>query len=89
MDGNTYTRMYQTGTKSPKFLWTTKSTQKGHPYRLIVSSRGSDKYRVAKEVARIFKPLRAKSTHHVTQDPGLCRTHQEHHLRGRGMHYLL
>ena len=43
-----------------------RSTNLTHPLRPIVSSCGSVTYGVAKELAKILKPLVCKSPHHIT-----------------------
>ena len=55
---------------SPKFYGLPKIHNPDIPLRLIVSSCGSVTYGVAKELAKILKPLVGKSTHHInsTQD---------------------
>ena len=54
-----------TGASSPKYYGLPK-IRKDIPLRPIVSSRGSVTYWVAKELARIHKPLVGKSIHHVS-----------------------
>ena len=65
MQENTYRKMYPTGTSSPKFYGLPKIHKKNIPLRPIVSSIGFVKYGVAKELARIIKPLMGNSQHHV------------------------
>ena len=65
MQENTYTKMYPTGASSPKFYGLPKIHEKNMPLRPIVSSIGSVTYGVAKELARIIKPLMGNSQHHV------------------------
>ena len=65
MDDNTYRRMYPTGTVVPKFYGLPKIHKKNTPLRPIVSSIGSVTYGVAKEIARIIKPLVGSTEHHV------------------------
>ena len=48
-----------------KTIWASKDSQEKHPLGLIVSSRGSLTYGVAKELARILKPLTGNTIHHV------------------------
>ena len=57
--------MYPTGASSPKLYWLPKIHKKNTPLWPIVSSRGSVLYRVAKELARILKPLAGNTIHHV------------------------
>ena len=54
----------------PKFYGLPKIHKPDTPLRPIVSSCGSVTYGVAKELAKIFKPLVGKSPHHInsTQD---------------------
>ena len=56
--------MYPTWASSPKFYGLPK-IHKNIPLRPIVSSIGSVTYGVAKEIARIIKPLMGTSEHHV------------------------
>ena len=55
---------------SPQVLWPSQDPQTRHSPRPIVSSCGSVTYAVAKELAKILKPLVGKSPHHInsTQD---------------------
>ena len=57
IDDTQYKKMYPTGAVPPKFYGLPKIHKRGIPLRPIVSSRGSSSYEVAKELARIFKPL--------------------------------
>ena len=57
--------MYPTGISSPKFYGLPKIHKKNVPLRSIVSSIGSVTYGVAKELAKIIKPLVGTSKHHV------------------------
>ena len=67
---NTYKSMYPTGCVRPKFYGLPKIHKPDTPLRPIVSSCGSVTYGVAKELAKILKPLVGKSPHHInsTQD---------------------
>ena len=67
---NTYKSMYPTGCVPPKFYGLPKIHKPETPLRPIVSSCGSVTYGVAKELAKILKPLVGKSPHHInsTQD---------------------
>ena len=67
---NTYKSMYPTGCVPPKFYGLPKIHKPDTPLRPIVSSCGSVTYGVAKELAKILKPLVGKSPHHInsTQD---------------------
>ena len=62
--------MYPTGCVPPKFYGLPKIHKPDTPLRPIVSSCGSVTYGVAKELAKIIKPLVGKSPHHInsTQD---------------------
>ena len=64
MQENTYRKIFPTGASPPKFYELPK-IQKNIPLRPIVSSIGSVSYGVAKELARIIKPLMGCSQHHV------------------------
>ena len=65
-----YKAMYPTGCVPPKFYGLPKIHKPDTPLRPIVSSCGSVTYGVAKELAKILKPLVGKSPHHInsTQD---------------------
>ena len=65
LEDTTYRRMYPTGTSSPKLYWLPKIHKKNNPLRPIVSSRGSVTYGIAKELAKILKPLTGNTIHHV------------------------
>ena len=67
---NTYKSMYPTGCVPPKFYGLPKIHKPDTPLRPIVSSCGSVTYGVAKELAKILKPLVGQSPHHInsTQD---------------------
>ena len=67
---NTYKSMYCTGSVPPKFYGLHKIHKPDTPLRPIVSSCGSVTYGVAKELAKILKPLVGKLPHHInsTQD---------------------
>ena len=65
LDDITYRRMYPTGTVIPKFYGLPKVHKENTPLRPIVSSIGSVSYGVAKEVARIIKPLVGATEYHV------------------------
>ena len=62
--------MYPTACVPPKFYGLPKIHKPDTPLRPIVSSCGSVTYGVAKEFAKILKPLVGKSPHHInsTQD---------------------
>ena len=62
--------MYPTGCVPSKFYGLPKIHKPDTPLRPIVSSCGSVTYGVAKELAKILKPLVCKSPHHIhsTQD---------------------
>ena len=64
-DDITYRRMYPTGGIIPKFYGLPKIHKQNTPLRPIVSSIGSVTYGVAKEIARIIKPLVGSTEHHV------------------------
>ena len=50
----------------PQVLWSPQDPKPDTPLRPIVSSCGSVTYGVAKELAKILKPLVGKSPHHIT-----------------------
>ena len=66
LDSNTYKSMYPTGCVPPKFYGLPKIHKPDTPLKPIVSSCGSVTYGVAKELAKIRKPLVGKSPHHIT-----------------------
>ena len=66
LDSNTYKSMYPTGCVPPKFYGLPKIHKPDTPLRPIVSSCGSVTCGVAKELAKILKPLVGKSPHHIT-----------------------
>ena len=70
LDSNIYKSMYPTGCVPPSSMASSRSTNKDTPLRPIVSSCGSVTYSVAKELAKILRPLVGKSPHHInsTQD---------------------
>ena len=65
-----YKKLYPTGAGSSKFYGLPKIHKEGNPLRPIVSSIGAASYEVAKELARILKPLVGRSMYHIhtTQD---------------------
>ena len=65
MEDTTYRRMYPTGAVIPNFYGLPKVHKENTPLRPIVSSIGSVSYGVAKEIARIIKPLVGSTEHHV------------------------
>ena len=66
LDSKTYKSMYPTGCVPPKFYGLPKIHKPDTPLRPVVSSCGSVTYGVAKELAKILKPLVGKSPHHIT-----------------------
>ena len=70
LDSNTCKSMYPTGCVPPKFYGLPKIHKPDTPLRPTVSSCGTVTYGVAKELAKILKPLVGKSPHHInsTQD---------------------
>ena len=65
LDNSTYKGLYTTGCASPKFYGFPKTYKLDTPLRPIVFSCGSATYGVAKELAKIFKPLGGKYPHHI------------------------
>ena len=65
LEDHTYKKMYPTGASSPKLYGLPKIHKKNIPLRPIVSSQGSVTYGVAKELARILKPLTGNTIHQV------------------------
>ena len=70
LNNQMYRTMYPTGCVPPKFYGLPKIHKLDTPLRPIVSSCGSVTYGVAKELAKIVKPLVGKSLYHInsTQD---------------------
>ena len=60
-----YKKMFPIGAVPPKIYGLPKIHKRGIPLRPMASSRGSISYEVAKEVARILKPLVGSSPHHI------------------------
>ena len=89
LSNQTYKAMYPMGCVPPKFYGLPKIHKPDTPLRPNVSSCGSVTYGVAKELAKILKPLVGKSPPPYKQHPGLCRTGQTHHSSARGMPQLL
>ena len=65
MQENICRRIYPTGASSPMFYGLPKIHKKNIPLRPIVLSIGSVTYSVAKELAKIIKPLVGTTKHHV------------------------
>ena len=65
LEEGTYKKMHPTGASSPKLYGLPKIHKKEIPLRPIVSSQGSVSYGVAKELARILKPLTGSNNHQV------------------------
>ena len=65
MEDITCKKMYPTGASSPKLYGLPEIHKKNNPLRPIVSSRGSVMYGVAKELAKILKPLTGNTIYHV------------------------
>ena len=57
--------MYPIGASSSRFYWLPRIHKKDIALRPIVSNRCSVTYGVAKELARILKPLAEETIHHV------------------------
>ena len=69
-DNITYKSLYPTGIESPKYYGLPKIHKTGVPLIPIISSRGSATYEIAKELAKILKPLVGRSPHHVQNSKG-------------------
>ena len=65
LEESTCKKMYPTGASSAKLYGLPKIHKKEIPLRPIVSSQGSVSYGVAKELARILKPLSGNNNHQV------------------------
>ena len=77
IDDILYKKLYPTGAVTPKFYGLPKIHKDGIPLRPIVSSRGSISYEVAKELARILKPLVGSSPHHIKNTGDFIQQIQE------------
>ena len=71
LDSLTYKSMYPTVCVPPKFYGLSKIHKPDTPLKPIVSSCGSVTYGVAKELAKILKPLVGKSPHHINSTKDL------------------
>ena len=71
-----YKKMNPTGAVAPKFYGLPKIHNRDIPLRPIVSSMGSINYEVAKELARILRPLVGNSPHHIRNTGDLCSTNE-------------
>ena len=65
LEEGSYKKMYPTEASSPKLYGLPKIHKNDIPLRPIVSSQGSVSYGVAKELARILKPLTGNNNHQV------------------------
>ena len=65
LEDTIYKKMYPTGASSPKLYGLPKIHKKNNPLRPIMSSRSTVTYGMAKELARILKPLTGNTIHHV------------------------
>ena len=81
--------MYPTGCVIPKFYGLSKIHQLDTPLRPIVSSCGSVTYGVAKELAKILKPLVGKSTHHINSTHDFVEQAKQLNISAWGMPQLL
>ena len=77
LEEHTYKKMYPTGASSPKLYGLPKIHKKNIPLRPIVSSQGSVTYGVAKELARILRPLTGKTIHQVNNSKGFAEDIQK------------
>ena len=73
LDNNTYKAMYPTGCGAPKFHGFPKIHKQDTPLRPKVASCGLVTYGVAKELAKILKPLVGKSSHHINSNQGFVK----------------
>ena len=88
LNSQTYKAMYPTGCVPPKFYGLPKIHKPDTPLRPIVSSCGSVTYGMAKELAKILKPLVGKSPHHINSTQDFVEQ-VTHHSSARGMPQLL
>ena len=89
MSENTFKKMYPTGASSPKFYGLPKIHKKVIPPRSTVSSIGSVTYGVAKDLARILKPLVGKAIYHVNNSKEFADEIRNTQDRRGGMHHFL
>ena len=89
LEDHIYKRIYPTGASSPKLYGLPKIHKKNIPLRPIVSSQGSVSYGVAKDLARILKPLSGNTIHQVNNSQRVCRRHQEDPTGGGRMHHVI
>ena len=80
LDSNTYKSMYHTGCVPRKFYGLPKIHKPDTPLRPIVSSCGSVTYGMAKELAKILKPLVGMSLYHINSTQEFVETGQTHHF---------
>ena len=88
LDSLIYKSMYPTGCVPPTFYGLLKIHKPDTPLRPIVSSCGSVTYGVAKELAKILKPLVGKSPHHINSTQDFVEQ-VKHHFGTWGMPQLL
>ena len=89
MNENFYRRMYPTGASSPKFNGLPKIHKKDIPLRPIVPSIGSVTYGIAKELARILKPLVGKTIYHVNNTKEFVDEVRNTKLEGGNVSHLM
>ena len=82
-------KLYPTGAGSPKFYGLPKIHKEGNPWRPIVSSIGAASYEVAKELARILKPLVGKSMYHIHNTQDFIQQIKDMTATERSMHGFL
>ena len=83
IDDTQYKKMYPTEAVPPKFYGLPKVHKRGIPLKPIVSSRGSISYEVAKELARILKPLVGSSPPSYQEHRGFHRADKTGQTPGR------
>ena len=89
LDSITYKSMYPTGGVPPKFYGLPKIHKLDTPLRSIVFSCGSVTCHVAKELAKILKPLVGKSPHHINSTHDFVEQVKAVNISTWGMPYFL
>ena len=89
LSNQTYKAMYPTGCVPPSSKAFPTSTSQTLLLRPIVSSCGLVTYGVAKELAKILKPLVGKSPHHINSTQDFVEQVRHITLAPRGISHLI
>ena len=89
LEDHTYKKMYPTRASSPKLYGVPKIHKRNIPLRPIVSSQGSVTYGVAKELARILKPLTVNTIHQVNNSNEFAEDIMKIQAGGGRMHHFI